>query len=149
MITEAKSKWDVELEALLNSYKILPFEPLAYFDKHLDCIRVQIKDCSFTEERVNSFFTLWYMNHVETRECIGFTIKGVVYISEKMGLPKSLPISIADFLDTIVKYYHKNNTNIKQKVLEISAIDETVAQLKQLFPEVVLKSPIMDFSVTA
>ena len=32
------------------------FRPCAYYDKHLDCIHVQVRDCSFTEIRLNEVF---------------------------------------------------------------------------------------------
>lgn len=35
---------------------IQPFQPTAYYDKHLDCIRVLILDVSTTEAHLNEYF---------------------------------------------------------------------------------------------
>lgn len=95
----------------LKEYPIQAFRPLAYYDKHLDCIRVQIKDCSFTEERRNRFFTLWYANHAESNDCVGFSIKGINYLFISLKLPTSGPIHLAQILDAIAKHYPDQTIN--------------------------------------
>jgi hypothetical protein len=81
------------------------FSPCAYYDKHLDCIRVQLEDCSFTEIRLNKLFTIYKVNHTETDKYIGFSIKGVRHVLEKEKFPlaKKGPYILADILDAIVK----------------------------------------------
>jgi len=81
------------------------FIPIAYYDKHLDCIRVQIKDCSFTEKRLNKIFTVMKRNHVKEDQYIGFTIKGVRYLFEKLGLSKSGIFELTKLIDKIVQIY--------------------------------------------
>lgn len=81
------------------------FRPVAYYDKHLDCIRVQIKDCSFTEKRLNSIFTILEVNHVDIKEYAGFNIKGIKYLFKKVGLPDNGVIKLAQVIDAIVKIY--------------------------------------------
>ena len=81
------------------------FQPLAYYDKHLDCIRVQIKDCSFTEHRLSKIFTIWQENHVDTEEYIGFTIKGIGHLFKELGLPKSGVIKLSEIINAIVQEY--------------------------------------------
>ncbi|WP_157072956.1 hypothetical protein [Candidatus Magnetominusculus xianensis] len=130
-----KSKWDDELEKLLKEYPMHPFRPLAYYDKHLDCIRVQVKECSYTEERINRFFTLWYANHSEPNNCIGFTIKGVAHIFVKMGLPKTSPTPIVKVLDTILKLYPEQTVN------------DTVEQIRGCFTSF-LQLPVDELSYT-
>jgi hypothetical protein len=103
----------MSLEALRQFSEICPiasFRPLAYYDKHLDCIRIQVKDCSFTEVRLNRFFTLWYENHVAKKRTVGFTIKGVKHLFVTLGLPKSGPIVVAQIIDGILKLYPEKKT---------------------------------------
>ena len=81
------------------------FSPCAYFDKHLDCIRVQIKDCSFTEIRLNEAFTIYQANHVACAEYMGFSIKGIRHLLEELKLPKAKegPYILAEVIDAAVK----------------------------------------------
>jgi hypothetical protein len=81
------------------------FKPCAYYDKHLDCIRVQTKDCSFTEIRLNEVFTIYQANHIESVEYMGFSIKGVRYLLEKLEFPeaKQGPFILAEIMDAIIK----------------------------------------------
>lgn len=81
------------------------FHPFAYYDKHMDCIRVQVKDCSVTEDRLSSIFTVMKANHDDIDEYIGFSIKGVRYLFERVGLPKIGVIKLAQIIDAIVKKY--------------------------------------------
>jgi hypothetical protein len=79
------------------------FHPLAYYDKHLDCIRVLVKDCSSVEIRLDKTFTIYEANHAESLEYVGFNIKGIRYFVEKLGLPTHGPLVIAQIIDGIVK----------------------------------------------
>jgi hypothetical protein len=96
------------LKQFTSAYPVRSFRPLAYYDKHLDCIRVQVKDCSFKEERINRFFTLWYDNHpgmFQKNVPVGFTIKGVKHLFVTLGLPKTGPIYVAQIIDAMLKLY--------------------------------------------
>jgi len=81
------------------------FKPCAYYDKHLDCIRVQVKDCSFTEIRLNKIFTIYQANHMKNIDYVGFSIKGIRHLFEKLNFPKAKdqPYILADIIDAIVK----------------------------------------------
>lgn len=81
------------------------FRPFAYYDKHLDCIRVQVTDCSFKEERKNRIITVLTANHVEQNSFVGFNIKGVKYLFEEMGLPVSGVIKLTDLIDKLVQFF--------------------------------------------
>lgn len=81
------------------------FRPFAYYDKHLDCIRVQLLDCSFKEERKNKIITVLSANHTEQNFFAGFNIKGVRYIFEKMGLSAVGVYKLTDLVDLLVKFY--------------------------------------------
>ncbi len=84
-----------------NSGQVL--RPFAYFDKHLDCIRVQIKDCSFKEIRLNEVCTVLQANHSEGIEYVGFTLKGIKHLTKNLGLPENRPVFLASLIDEIVK----------------------------------------------
>jgi len=81
------------------------FRPFAYYDKHLDCIRVQLLDCSFKEERKNKIITVLSANHTEQNFFAGFNIKGVRYIFEKMGLSTVGVYKLTDLVDLLVKFF--------------------------------------------
>jgi hypothetical protein len=101
--------WEA-LKKFSDAYPITTFRPLAYYDKHLDCIRIQVKDCSFTEVRLNRFFTLWYENHIVKKKKVGFTIKGVKHLFVTLGLPRSGPIIVAQIIDGILRLYPEKKT---------------------------------------
>lgn len=64
------------------------FNPHAYYDKRLDCIRVYVRDCSTTEKRVSEMFTLLEDNHPEVNQSgfAGLTIKGVSHLLSRLKL---------------------------------------------------------------
>lgn len=86
--------------------EIAAFAPVAYYDKHMDCIRVLTHDRSVTEVRVDRTFTLHQCNHQGALDpkYVGFTMKGVRHIFEEVGLPKEGVLRLAEIIDAIVKY---------------------------------------------
>ena len=115
------------LQRFVGAYPIKPFRPLAYYDKHLDCIRIQAKDCSFTEVRMNGLFTLWRENHVAQKETVGLTIKGVKHLFVTLGLPKGGPVYVAKILDAILQQYPEQK--MKDTIKEIKKKLEGILQL--------------------
>lgn len=81
------------------------FVPFAYFDKHLDCIRVRIRDCSVIEERLSRIFTIQRTARAEAPITVGFTIKGVRHLFQELELPANGPVKLADIINGIVKLY--------------------------------------------
>jgi len=81
------------------------FRPFAYYDKHLDCIRVQLMDCSFKEERRNRIVTVLTANHMEQNNFAGFNIKGVRYLFEQMGLQAKGIYKLADLMNSLVQFF--------------------------------------------
>lgn len=81
------------------------FRPIAYYDKHLDCIRVQIVDGSFTEHRMNRFLTILKKNHIESTAPAGFNIKGVRYLFEELKLDPTRVHKLTSIIDCMVKVY--------------------------------------------
>lgn len=101
------------------------FKPFAYYDKHLDCIRVRIKDCSVVEERLSRIFTILKAAHpIEGGGdlLVGFNIKGVRYLFEQVGLPHEGVFKLADIIGEIVKVYP--DTFVKKVREEFIAILE-------------------------
>jgi hypothetical protein len=80
------------------------FKPCAYFDKHMDCIRVLIQDVSITEVRLNEFFTVARANRgIRAGTNVGFSIKGVAHLFNEMKLPLRGVYEMVSILDNIVK----------------------------------------------
>lgn len=81
------------------------FRPIAYFDKHMDCIRVVTHDRSITEHRINEHFTVFEPNHKTSfdPQYVGFSIKGVRRLFKETGLSLESSYSLASLIDEIVK----------------------------------------------
>lgn len=83
------------------------FSPIAYFDKHMDCVRVMLWDDSMTEVRINKHLTLYRRNFISETEAehkyIGFAIKGVFHAFDTAGLEKDHVYELADILTAISK----------------------------------------------
>lgn len=98
MATEIKLPSEVSLSL---------FKPVAYYDKHMDCIRVYTHDRSVTELRVSEVFTIFENNGKgETSfepEFVGMAIKGVRKLFSEIGLDIHGVYRLAEVLDAIVK----------------------------------------------
>jgi hypothetical protein len=84
-----------------------PFEPVAYYDKHMDCIRVELRDCSFTEERHNQHITFLEDNYPSgsRNPTAGIMIKGVKHLFTELKLPLEGIVYVTTILDGLVKQY--------------------------------------------
>ncbi|CDX36088.1 conserved hypothetical protein [Mesorhizobium sp. SOD10] len=91
---------------LPDGVSLSAFAPVAYFDKHMDCIRVVTMDRSVTEHRVDGFLTLHKSNHRLDLdpEYVGFTIKGIRHLFESVGLDLNGVHRLADIIDRLVKH---------------------------------------------
>jgi hypothetical protein len=94
-----------ELATLLSQGSAGAFRAFAYYDKHLDCIRAQFFDCSFTERRLNRFITALETHGTGDAKYAGFNIKGVRSLFEKANLPMSGVIKLTTLVDWLVKFY--------------------------------------------
>lgn len=122
------------LETVKSLFK--EFRPIAFYDKHLDCIRVQLKDCSFTEKRLNRYFTILEENHVTSYSLTGFNIKGIQYLAQKLNFSMTGVMKLTDLIDKIVKNYPDSSAQIieqgffhvlRKENLEINFQHETAA----------------------
>ena len=91
------------------------FRPVAYYDKHLDVIRVQILDCSIWEDRLDRIMTVYHNNHHVSpngvNDVVGFAIKGVRHLLIELGITNADgPIKIADLLNKLISKYPSRST---------------------------------------
>jgi hypothetical protein len=103
-----------------------PFEPVAYYDKHMDCIRVELRDCSFTEERKNQHITFLEDNYPAANRSAtaGIMIKGVKHLFSDLKLPLDGIVYVTTILDRLVKQYPELADSIFCKM--VNEIDLTV-----------------------
>jgi hypothetical protein len=82
------------------------FVPVAYYDKHMDCIRVLTHDRSITEHRLDGFFTIYECNNQGPfdPQYVGFTIKGVRHLFAEIGLPLDGVYKLAEVIDKLVRH---------------------------------------------
>jgi hypothetical protein len=82
------------------------FVPVAYYDKHMDCIRVLVSNRSVTEHRIDEFFTVFECNHRGTfdSEYVGFSIKGVRHLFSRIGAPLEGVYRLTDLIQRIVSH---------------------------------------------
>jgi|SRR5579884_4282453 len=82
------------------------FVPIAYYDKHMDCIRVLTHDRSITEHRLDGFLTPCECNHRSEfdPEYVGFVLKGVRHLFARVGLPLDGVYKLAEIIDRIIKH---------------------------------------------
>jgi hypothetical protein len=92
--------------ALPEGSHLAQFRPVAYFDKHMDCIRVVTHDRSVTEHRIDEFYTLHEVNNPGPfdPQYVGFTIKGVGRLFAEVKLPLDRSYRLAEIIDRIVKH---------------------------------------------
>jgi hypothetical protein len=82
-----------------------PFQPVAYYDSYMDCIRVMILDRSVTEVRVDDILTLYRTNHAAPfdPQHVGFSLKGIKHLFTELRLPLDGVMQLTDLIDTLVK----------------------------------------------
>ena len=81
------------------------FEPIAYFDKQMDCIRVITHDVDCIEERLNEYLTVHESmgNSLFTPKYVGFTLKGVKLLFSEAKLPLEGVLGLTDVINAIVQ----------------------------------------------
>ena len=133
-ITEDEEQ-QLDLDQFLSKY-LCEFRPFAYWDKHLDCIRVQIRDCSVTETRVNRIFTVLKANHCDYDLDVGFTIKGVRHLFHEMGIPLSGVIRMSDLIHAIVEAFPEQTVkNVTETLSESDAFLDLEVDLNETSQE--------------
>jgi hypothetical protein len=95
----------IELGYLPSGVELGNFKPFAFFDPHMDCIRVVTLDRSVTEDRKDDFLTLYKTNHpthFDSRVC-GFCLKGIRHLFDEFEIEAGAELKLADLIDRIVK----------------------------------------------
>src|ERR1700738_3834966 len=92
--------------ALPEGTALTAFVPVAYYDKHMDCIRVLVLNRSVTEHRIDSMFTVFECNHrgPVDPEYVGFSIKGVRHLFSEIGVPLEGVYRLTDLIQRIVSH---------------------------------------------
>ena len=96
-----------DISKVLGVAALRPFSPLAYYDKHMDCIRVELRDCSMTERRIDEIFTVLEDNYPTEGQgkSAGIMIKGIKHLFKKLELPVEGIVYVTKILDAIAKTY--------------------------------------------
>lgn len=112
--TNEMKEIETKVRSVFGNKPVPAFHPLAYYDSSLDCIRVVIRDCSFTEQRIDGIFTVLLDNYPEGDEqpYVGFTIKGAQHLCARLGLPTSGVIKVSDLLNRIVESYPEGTVGL-------------------------------------
>jgi hypothetical protein len=86
-------------------FRAAEFHPSAILNVPLDCIRVIVRDCSFTEIRIDDRITVLEDNYPQAwcQEYVGFTIKGARHFCQQQGFNLSVPIKLRDILNAILE----------------------------------------------
>jgi hypothetical protein len=103
-----------------------PFQPSAYYDPYMDCIRVLILDRSVTEVRVDDALTLYRTNHAAPfdPQHVGFALKGVRHLFKELGLPLEGVLQLTELIDSLVK--QKPGTAVSRILAQFPSQDLTI-----------------------
>ena len=82
------------------------FVPIAFYDKHMDCIRVITHDRSVTEHRLDGLITVLECNNRGPFDplYVGFTIKGARHLFAQIGLALEGVYRLAELIERIVRH---------------------------------------------
>lgn len=96
----------MEMVTLPAGAALAAFVPVAYYDKHMDCIRVLVANRSVTEHRIDKMFTVFECNHRGEfdPEYVGFSIKGVRHLFSEIGVPLEGVYRLTDLIQRIVSH---------------------------------------------
>ncbi len=111
---DGQPQWMVEL---LRTYPLSPFKQRAYYDKHLDCIRVVIRECSVCEHRLTAIMTVLEDNYPEPGQqpFVGFVIKGVEHLFKELELSLE---GVLPFIELFDKLAELHGDELTERVLE-------------------------------
>lgn len=101
------------------------FNPCAYYDKHMDCIRIELRDCSVKEVRMNEILTIHLDNAPDVTQppLVGLTIKGVKHLFTEHNLPLAGIVEITEILNKIASAIEAAIQSEHEKRMASQAID--------------------------
>jgi len=93
------------LEETLKEWPISSFRPVAYYDKHMDCIRIELRDCSMTEERINPVLTVLHDNYPGPGQDAraGLMIKGITHFFSKWEMTMEGVVFVTELLNQLLE----------------------------------------------
>src|SRR5258708_3658449 len=108
------------LEDILDGQGIRDFKPVAYYDKHMDCMRIELRDCSMTEERISPNITVLTDNYPGPGQDghAGLMIKGVRHLFKEWNLALEGVHLVTEILNLLLDTLPQDWENIRpiQKV---------------------------------
>lgn len=81
------------------------FSPVAYYDKFMDTIRIELRDCSSYEVRLDDTLTIMMANYPESpdEEFSGLVIKGIGHLFEQLGIAPSGVLKVVDLFNRMIE----------------------------------------------
>ena len=115
----------IALHELLNGPP-KDFSPVAYYDKHMDCIRVELRDCSVTEVRIDQTLTLLRDNDPseDQHSLAGVKIKGIKHLFKSWGLDLEGVHLVTTIVNRLLADLpvDPENVDLKTKVEEVNFV---------------------------
>jgi hypothetical protein len=92
---------EITLDLLFPGHKVGQFKPIAYYDKHMDCIRIELRDCSFTEVRISPDLTVLRDNYPDPSQDshAGLMLKGAKHFFAKWEVPMDGVVMVTNILN--------------------------------------------------
>ena len=127
--TQTKQLASLPDEAKHLVQDLVLFRPCAYFDKHMDCIRVELRDCSVKEVRISEYLTLHLDNRPDEGQShyVGITIKGIKHLFTEHNLPLDGIVRITQLLDLAAKTFDESASSTFEIVESAANVNATEA----------------------
>jgi hypothetical protein len=108
-------KPEITLDIILSGRQVAPFKPVAYYDKHMDCIRIELRDCSITEERINSVLTVLHDNYPGPGQDdrAGLMLKGMKHFFSTWGMEMDGIVLVTTILNQLLEKLPHDQENIR------------------------------------
>jgi hypothetical protein len=123
----------IQLADVVGNAAVTKFNPIAYYEKHLDRIRIELRDCSMTEVRVNEMLTVLYDNYPDPSSnqdrYAGLMIKGVKHYFKQWEIPLEGVVFVTDILNRVLKDLPED-AGYKRPVEATEAIQSTAANIE-------------------
>lgn len=106
---------EITLDIILNGRQVAPFKPVAYYDQHMDCIRIELCDCSITEERINPVLTVLHDNYPGSGQDdrAGLMIKGVKHFFSEWKMEMEGVVLVTRILNQLLEQLPHDQENIR------------------------------------
>lgn len=111
--------------------KNVDFKPVAYYDKHMDCIRIELRDCSIKEVRVSQQLTLLHDNHPSPHQSplAGIMIKGVKHLFAQWDIPLEGVYFVTTIFDRLLQDLPLDPENVNQAKKGIEQVSYVAGEI--------------------